>query len=120
MMEASPAFSSEVMFGAAREALRNAARHGRGGSLARPLHLRVAMAWRDGLELAIEDDGVGLNGASPSGAGSGQGLALHSTMLAIIGCTLTAETAPAGGTRVVLALPVSAHVGRTTNGASAL
>ncbi len=97
--------SAEVLFGAAREALRNAARYGRNGDKARPLHLAFSVAWRHGLELVIEDDGVGLGAAEPSKRGSGQGLALHSTMMAVIGGTLTAESGPAGSTRVTLALP---------------
>jgi signal transduction histidine kinase len=97
--------SAEVLFGAAREALRNAARYGRNGDKAYPLHLTFSAAWRHGLELVIEDDGVGLGAAEPSNTGSGQGLALHSTMMAVIGGTLTAESGPAGSTRVTLALP---------------
>ena len=94
---------------AAREAIRNAARYGRNGNAGRPLHLAVSVCWRDGLEIAIEDDGVGLGAAEPSGVGSGQGLALHTTMMAIVGGTLTAESVPGSYTRVSLALPQSAY-----------
>jgi signal transduction histidine kinase len=100
-----PGLVGEVVFCAAREALRNAARHGRGGNLARPLHVAVSMARDDGFQVCIEDDGVGLRNAPRSDGG--QGLILHSTLLTIIGGTLTAEAARSGGTRVVLLLPPS-------------
>ena len=103
--ESVPELASEVMFYAAREAIRNAARYGRNGEPGRALHLTVSVLWRDGLEVAIEDDGIGLGAASESGEGSGQGLALHSTMLAVLGGTLTAERTQDARTRVVVALP---------------
>jgi signal transduction histidine kinase len=100
--------ASEVLFCAAREAIRNAARYGRNGDQSRPLHLTLSVAWHDDLQLIIEDDGVGLGAgaAAPSASGSGQGLALHSTMLTVIGGTLTAESGSAGTTRIALALPL--------------
>jgi signal transduction histidine kinase len=72
---------------------------------ARPLHLRVEVAWRDGLEILIEDDGVGFGTAGPSTADSGQGLALHSTMMAVVGGTLAVESLPGAYMRVLLTLP---------------
>lgn len=96
---------TEVLFYAAREAIRNAARHGRGDDGARPLRLSVTMESHDGLRLAIEDDGVGATTPSTHAGGSGQGLALHSTMLAIIGGTLEVESAAGRYTRVALRLP---------------
>ena len=100
-----PSLTSEVLFYAAREAIRNAARHGRDEETARPLHLCVKVAWRDGLEVMVEDDGVGLGTAGPSATGSGQGLALHSTMMAVVGGTLAVESQPGAYTRVSLTLP---------------
>ena len=44
-----PLFASEVIFFAAQEAIRNAAKHGRGGDAQRPLHLDVALQNRIGL-----------------------------------------------------------------------
>ncbi|MDP8923820.1 MAG: ATP-binding protein, partial [Chloroflexota bacterium] len=102
---------AEVLFGAAREAIRNAARHARAGDPSRPLHLTVAAVVRDGLELRIEDDGVGLrpvhaNAAEPNGATrGGQGLLLHSTLLATLGGALLTESAPGVYTRVILRVP---------------
>lgn len=103
-----PPLVAEVLFGAAREAIRNAARHGRGQDASRPLHLRVGAIWRDGLEITVEDDGVGMGQAVGLTETSGQGLALHSTMMAVVGGTLAIESAPGAYTRVVLALPRTA------------
>lgn len=102
-----PPLIAEVCFYAAREAVRNAARYGRDGDSSRLLHLAVSAAWRGGLELAIEDDGVGM-GASSAAPGSGHGLSLHSTLMAVVGGTLTVESRPGAYTRVSLALPQSA------------
>jgi signal transduction histidine kinase len=103
----------EVVLGAAREALRNAAAHGRGGKADRPLHIRidlcVARGDVDELALTIADDGVGFGAGSTSAAalpgGSGNGLALHSTLLALVGGYLTVTAPPAGGTQVRIAVP---------------
>src|SRR5689334_16629378 len=105
-----PPLTADVLFYAAREAIRNAARYGRNGDAQRPLHLAVGVGWRDGLEIRIEDDGVGLpvapSGAAPTnGAGSGHGLALHSTMMAVVGGTLAMDSVPGRYTRVTLSLP---------------
>jgi signal transduction histidine kinase len=111
-MQAIPSLAAEVLFYAAREAARNAARYGRGEDTARPLHLRVAAAWHHpsagsgegGLEILVEDDGVGLGGTAGAERGSGQGLALHSTMLAVVGGSLVVESVPDVYTRVWLRL----------------
>jgi signal transduction histidine kinase len=101
-----PALSAEVIFYAAREAMRNAALHARPASSNTPLHLCVSLDWPSGLRLSIEDDGVGLGANSaPTRAGSGQGLALHSTLMAVIGGSLALESTPGEYTRVVLSLP---------------
>jgi signal transduction histidine kinase len=100
-----PELASEVLFYAAREAIRNAARYGRNGDPNRPLRLDLLVRWRDGLEVAVEDDGVGPDATTPVSGGSGQGLALHSTMLAVLGGTLVVERTQEARTRVVAALP---------------
>jgi signal transduction histidine kinase len=140
-----PALTAEVVFYAAREAIRNAARYGRGGVAARPLHLQVSVLWRGpprgspaskapwpgqdegggghalsrqtsepgtraqgahgGLEILIEDDGVGLEAQDGLDEGRGQGLALHSTMMAVIGGSLALESLADVYTRVWLVLP---------------
>jgi signal transduction histidine kinase len=99
-----PSLTAEVLFYAAREAIRNAARHGRGENKNRPLHLRVGVSWDKGLQVTVEDDGVGLT-ARPAGESGSQGLALHSTMMAIVGGTLAVDSLPGTFTRVTLALP---------------
>jgi signal transduction histidine kinase len=107
-----PSLSTEVLFYASREAIRNAARHGCAGGDRFLLRLHVEMAWVEpslangwgGLEIRIEDNGVGLECGS-STPNAGQGLALHSTMLAVIGGTLSIDSVQGEGTRVVLAVP---------------
>lgn len=102
--------SAEVIYYAAREALRNAARHARPAASEARLCLQVRVAWQDGLQIEIQDNGVGLgenrpgddSGASP---GSGQGLTLHSTLMAVVGGSLELESAPGIATRVRLRLP---------------
>jgi signal transduction histidine kinase len=125
--------SAEVMYYAAREAIRNSARYARPSDSKKALNLRIAVLWRDGLEILVEDDGVGivdegrrtkdderfsvdagrnraLNGANGVNgrngkAFGGHGLALHSTMMAVVGGSLAVESAPGEYTRVVLSLP---------------
>jgi len=100
--------AAEVFFYAAREVVRNAARYGRDGDSARALHLAVSVVCRNGLEMTIEDDGVGMGAATVAAQGSGQGLGLHSTLMAVVGGTLTTESKPGAYTRVSLALPQAA------------
>ena len=77
---------------------------GRGDQKTRELHLCVRAMWHEGLTLEIQDDGVGL---PASLNGDGQGLELHSTMMAVVGGALTMERA-SGKTVVRLALPMTA------------
>ncbi len=97
--------TTEVVYYAVREAARNAARHARGDH---PLHLRVSASGQDGFLVTVEDNGIGMNisdlpGADaglPAGAGAGQGLSLHSTLLAVVGGSLVVESKPGAFTRV--------------------
>jgi signal transduction histidine kinase len=106
--------AAEVTFYAAREALRNAARYGRGAAAARALHMRLVVEADSELRIAIEDDGVGMarheysDRATHNAGGSGQGLILHSTMMAVAGGQLSTESLAPHGTRVVLTLPLNA------------
>ncbi len=100
-----PDLATEVVFYAAREAMRNAARHGRGGSEASPLALHVRVTWEAGLIVEVEDNGAGICLSDAETSGSGQGLALHSTLMAVIGGTLEVDSAAGRGTRVTLRLP---------------
>lgn len=98
-----PTLTAEVIFYAAREAVRNAAKYGRGEGK-RPFQLTITLDWPEGLRLQIEDNGVGLLPESPAAESqsSGQGLALHTTMMAVIGGELVTESVPGQFTRVVL------------------
>jgi signal transduction histidine kinase len=65
--------------------------------------LSISAGYDDGLVIAVEDNGVGLANSS-STANHGQGLALHNTMLAIIGGELQIESVPDSFTRVTITL----------------
>ena len=98
-----------IVFGAVRELIRNAALHGRGDDAERPLSAKICVKLSESLEITIEDDGVGVDYSAQKSEtqGSGGGLALHSTLLAIVGGYLTLETLPTGGTRGRIIVPVS-------------
>jgi signal transduction histidine kinase len=98
----------EVLIGAAREAVRNAALHGRGDQAGRALKLWIGVEYGERLAITVRDDGVGLSyraAAARPLAGSGGGLTLHSTMLAVIGGELIVESLAEGGTQVRISLP---------------
>ena len=102
---------AETLYYAAREAVRNAARHGRGDDQRRPLRLHISALCRalpgtqPVVELAVEDDGVGVASARPA-TSAGAGLALHGTMLAILGGSLEVSSPSGGPTRVTVRLPL--------------
>lgn len=107
-----PLFVAEVVLFAARELVRNAARHGRGGATDRPLHLTVRWEVDQALRFIVEDDGVGLNGAGRANVeDGGSGLPFHSTMVAAVGGRLEVSTLPRGGTRGVILLPTEIGMG---------
>lgn len=108
LLQTLPPLTAEVIFYATREVIRNAARHGRGDDPQRPLHLAVIIAADHGLTIQIEDNGVGLETSGPLHNGSGQGLALHSAMLAVVGGVLDVESVPDCQTRVTVGLPQEA------------
>ncbi len=99
-----PPMAGEVFYYAVREAIRNAARHGRGPEGEEPLRLRLTAAWQGGLRVVVADDGVGLSAQAERGSG-GQGLALHSTMMAVVGGSLSVESPAGKGTQVIVTLP---------------
>jgi len=105
-----PPLTGEVVYGAAREALRNAARHGRGSVDTRPLRIRVTVTAGIELRVMVEDDGVGCAHTGSSSVGAGHGMVLHSTMMAIIGGAWTLDSLPTGGTRVTLVVPETPEV----------
>jgi signal transduction histidine kinase len=105
-----PDFSREVLYFATRETIRNSALHARGKEPARPLHLEVAFTLHDGvLEIRVEDDGVGFSASecgSPTQGAGGHGLALHGTMMAVIGGELNTAPRLVGGTLMRIRLPL--------------
>ena len=106
--------AAETLYYAARELVRNAAKHahpapteqgrpaepGRAGDGPR-LEIEARTAGGQ-VQLTITDNGAGFK----SEPGAGQGLALHSTLMAIVGGSLSLETIPGQMTRVQLALPL--------------
>lgn len=104
-----PGVQSEVFFYAAREAIRNAARHGRSAEQNQPLQIFLNVIYDEGLQMTIEDNGVGFRTGKSEDAvltsPSGRGLALHSTLMAVIGGSLTMESSPGRYTRIILKLP---------------
>jgi anti-sigma regulatory factor (Ser/Thr protein kinase) len=116
--------SAEVLFYATREAIRNAARYARGDNaksenIERLLRLNIGALCEKELQIIIEDNGVGFiehsnekknddtNLSDKSRGGSGRGLELHSTMMAIVGGTLSPENRVEGGTRITLSVPLA-------------
>jgi anti-sigma regulatory factor (Ser/Thr protein kinase) len=102
-----PDLNQEVIFFAARELIRNAARHNdhEQTSAGMGLTLNITLGWQDGLSLTIQDNGRGMTGKENENAG-GYGLALHSAMMAIIGGRLTLEDQD--GVCASLYIPVNA------------
>ena len=94
----------EVLYYAAREAMRNAARHGRLEDDTRHLNLNISIDAQPGFEVVVEDDGIGIRESGGTGLDGGQGLSLHSTMMAVIGGELAVESEPERYTRVKLKL----------------
>jgi len=101
--EISP-LNAEVLFYAAREVLRNAARHARIPESSKPLKLEIDIRWRDGIEISIADNGSGIKTVSETDS-TGQGLALHSALLAVVGGSLSLESTKTDSTQVVITLP---------------
>jgi len=96
-----PSISAEVMFYAAREAIRNAAQHGR--LTDQPLSLNVLITDQQGIQITIRDDGVGIDEAK--NFDPGHGLELHRTLMSVIGGKLEIESQPEAYTLVRLSLP---------------
>ncbi len=100
-----PSFAIEALFYAAREAIRNAALHARDEMDDQPLEIRVAIEWNNGLQVTIQDNGVGIPDAGWDQSAPGHGLALHSTMMAVVGGSLTVDSDPQTATCIRLYLP---------------
>ena len=97
-----PAYAADVLFHATREAVRNAARHGRQSEADQAVNLHISISWVDRLMIIIKDDGIGFEHAAEN---SGQGLALHSALMAIVGGSLAIDSVPGKYSQVMLKLP---------------
>jgi signal transduction histidine kinase len=98
-------YVSNVLYHAAREAVRNAAHHGRQLESDFPINLHIAITWQDRLVISIRDDGVGFDPSLKNGKVRGQGLAMHSTLMAIVGGSLAIDSFPGRYTNVILKYP---------------
>lgn len=96
--------TADILYGAVREAVRNAAIHGRGDDPKRALSLWITVRDTPGLTITVRDNGVGPHAGHTQLGGSGSGLALHGALMALIGGSLSIEEAPTGGTVVSLAV----------------
>ncbi len=100
-----PVYSSDVLYHASREAVRNAARHARNCDTNQLVNLHIAISWKDGLVIRIQDDGIGFDSSVINGKDTGQGLALHSALMAVVGGSLAIESVPGKHTHVILRYP---------------
>ena len=100
-----PPYASDVLYHAAREAVRNASRHGRQSESDHPVNLHISIRWQERLMVTIQDDGIGFDPSSQVGKYSGQGLALHSTLMAVVGGSLAVESFPGKYTNIILKYP---------------
>jgi len=99
--EASTSEIDTTLYRIAQEALNNAAKHSRAASVTILLEGRA-----DAVSLIIEDDGVGFNVESVSGANDkGLGLVGMRERAALVGGTAEVESQPGEGTRVIVRIP---------------
>jgi len=106
--EVTPPAIAELIFAAVQEALRNAARHGRGNDVHRRLRLTLSASFNredHNLEVVVTDDGVGIISAGSATSGTGGGLLTHSALLAIAGGSLNIKSSPGEGVTVKIVLP---------------
>lgn len=96
---------NEVIFYAIREIIRNSAKYAVNNEDG--LILKIKSAIDNELKIIIEDNGQGINPDHKSESGSGQGLKLHSTMLAVIGGYIAIESEKNNFTRANIVLPVN-------------
>jgi two-component sensor histidine kinase len=104
--EVTPPAIAELIFAAVQEALRNAARHGRGNDIHRHLRLTLSASYNREdhyLEIVVADDGVGIISGSAT-TGTGSGLLTHSALLAIAGGSLNIKSSPGEGVTVKIML----------------
>ena len=103
-LDAMDSLAQEAMFYAARELVRNAARHAFASGHGGPRKLMVRAWLGEGIVyLVVEDNGEGM-GADET---RGHGLSLHGALMAIAGGSLALESMPGRYTRGILQMPVS-------------
>jgi signal transduction histidine kinase len=105
--------AARQVFLACREALNNIEKH------ASATEVVIELDWRPGLlELVVADDGQGFDPALAP-AGTHYGLQFMRERMALVQGSVTLDSAPGRGTRLVLRLPVEPHPGDRTGGLSA-
>ena len=95
----------EVIYYAVREAIRNSALHALPKVGEEKVSLTIRVTTNTEINIVVQDNGGGVkNGKDPS-KGTGQGLAIHSTLMELIGGRLSIESEPGSFTRVSLTCP---------------
>lgn len=97
-----PPTTAHAVLRVAREALANAERHARAATVRLSLERRD-----DGVELELQDDGVGFDPAAPGG--DRYGVRGMRERAALLGARLELTSAPGRGTRVRLRLPLGSE-----------
>lgn len=96
---------NEVIYYAIREIIRNSAKYAKNEDNNLTLTIKSNMD-EENLRIIIQDNGQGINPEHKSESGSGQGLKLHSTMIAVIGGYLSIESEKNNFTRTIIVLPI--------------
>lgn len=100
-----PVLKKEVLYYATREAIRNAATHAVPFRGETGIRLIVEIHAKEEVEITIEDNGPGMVQGKDKTAGTRQGLAIHSTLMALIGGELSVESEAGSYTRIRLVCP---------------
>ncbi len=95
----------EVIYYAAREAIRNSALHAIPITGEDKVTLTISITTATDIKIVIQDNGCGVRKEKNPSTGSGQGLAIHSTLMELISGRLSVETEPESFTRVSLTCP---------------
>ncbi len=105
---------AEVVYYAVRETLRNAARYARPAATEprhrQPFVVHIGIHADNELTVVVRDNGPGVPTNHTSTGGSGQGLMLHGTMLAVVGGSLTFNTRAGEGATVTVTAPRSSSI----------
>jgi signal transduction histidine kinase len=96
----------EVMYYAAREAIRNSALHANTTTADEKVTLTIHITTTNDINIVVQDNGSGVKKVKDPSSGSGQGLAIHSTLMELIGGRLSIESEPGSFTRVSLYCPI--------------